>query len=608
MQLLREAEAGDIGFLREGVRALAQILMEVDAPAREHGPEQRTGYRDQDWETHVRTIELTIPKLRTGSRSHSVLHARWLAEKALCAVVAQSCAEGVSTRRIDDVAEAMGLQSISPHQINRICAELDEVVNAWRNRPLDTHPYVFVWVDTLAIKVREAGRIADSAVVVATAVNAEGQREIIGLDIGSAPGGPVDDLVWTAFLRGLTARGASGTRLVVSEARLGLKAAIPQGAVWQRCQTHLLRDLLTSVPRPAQPMVALLVKTIFAQERPQDIWAQLERVVTQLREADLADAAELLVEAAPDVLTYTAFPREVWKKIWSTNPQQRLHREIRRRIDVVEVFPDRDAVIRLVGAVLVEQHDEWAKARRYVSPQALHASRHAIINCPDVKEAHTQLLRNRAAAIKDEVERSLAAHSMGRGPGEPSRTAPGDSAFPHAVAPSEVTYHLKELPPSRAASPARNGTARQKPRTIRRGGRGNMAKRRRASLTGYIDDVMDDTKDFFDDIIDRARDVEEDTRNALSRAIESNDDDDDDDDDDKPSVKRVISPVTTVAGSAAGLASAGDMAKMVSAVADLTKTVNDLARLIAPLTGLTERLGGGLAGAGAGGLKLPGQP
>jgi putative transposase len=608
LQLLREAEAEDIGFLREGVRVLAQTLMEIETPGQrgEYAPERRTGYREQDRQTPVRTIELTVPTLHTGSRSHPVPQTRWLVEKALCAVVAQCCAEGVSTRRVDGIAKAMGLQNVATHQINRICVKLDEVVNAWRNRPLDTHPYVFVWVDTLAIKVREAGRIVNSAVLVATAVNAEGKREIIGLDIGFPPDGTVDDLVWRAFLRGLTARGMSGTRLVVSEARLGLKAAL-QGAVWQRCRTHFLRDLLTSVPSSAQPMVALLVKTIFAQQRPQDVWAQLERVVTQLSAADLAGAAELLVEAAPDVLTYTGFPREVWNKIWSTNPQQRLHKKIRRRSDVMEVFPDRDAVIRLIGAMLIEQHDEWARARRYVRHEALRMSQRAVIDRTSVKEAHTQLLRNRAVAIEYEAGDFLAAHSTERGPGELSHTAPGDSALAHPVGPSGVTHYLKELPPSRAAFPAWGGMARQNHKTTPRGGRRRMAKRR-TSLIGYIDDIMDDTKDFFDDIIDRARDVEHDMRDTFSRALEVRDDEDD-----EPSVEKLVSPVTDVAGSATGLAgsatglaTASDMAKMMAAVADLTRTVNDLAKLIAPLTGLTEKLGGGLPGTG--GLKLPGQP
>lgn len=386
--LRKQLDGGENDLLREMVREFAQRLMaaEVDAVVGagwgEVSPDRvnhRNGYRQRDFDTRVGTIELAIPKLRQGSYFPDwLLDPRRRAEKALVAVVAECYVRGVSTRRVDGLVKTLGIESLSKSQVSRMAAELDETVAEFRNRPLDAGPYTYVWMDALTQKVREGGRIVNVAVVIAVGVNADGHREVLGLDVITTE----DGAGWLAFLRGLIARGLSGVSLVISDAHVGLVDAIAStlpGATWQRCRTHYMRNLLTKVPKSAQAMVATLVRTIFAQPDATSTWAQHARVVDQLAE-QFPDAAEHLAEAGPDVLAFTGFPKEHWKQIWSNNPQERLNKELRRRTDVVGIFPNRDAVVRLVGAVLAEQHDEWAVARRYMGAEGLAKARLRVID------------------------------------------------------------------------------------------------------------------------------------------------------------------------------------------------------------------------------------
>jgi transposase-like protein len=284
----------------------------------------------------------------------------------------------VSTRRVEGLVHTLGIESLSKSQVSRMAKELDAEVGAFRARPLDGGPYTYVSLDAMTQKVREHGRIVNVAVVIAVGVNAEGHREVLGVDVITTE----DGAGWLAFLRGLVARGLAGTTLVISDAHPGLVDAVRStltGATWQRCRTHFMRNLLTRVPRSAQAVVATLVRTIFAQPDAASVWEQHARVVEQLTERFPA-AAELLAEAGADVLAFTALPKEHWRQIWSNNPQERLNKELRRRTDVVGIFPNRDAVIRLVGSVLAEQHDEWAVVRRYMSAESLAKARLHLID------------------------------------------------------------------------------------------------------------------------------------------------------------------------------------------------------------------------------------
>ena len=370
--------------LREMVRAFAQKMMDAEVEVRcgagygEVSPDRvnsRNGYRMREWDTRTGTVELAIPKLRAGSYFPSFLEHRRRAERALASVVATSYLLGVSTRRVEKLAASLGVVGLSKSQVSVMAAELDELTASFRNRPLDAGPYAFVWIDALTQKVREGGRTVNVHCLIATGVNAEGYREILGIDVTSSE----DGAGWLAFLRGLAARGLAGVQLVISDDHTGLVnaiAAVLPGASWQRCRAHYARNLATKVPKAAQPWVSTLVRTIFEQPDAASVRAQHAQVVAAL-EAKFPAAAAHLDAARDDILAFTAFPREIWRQIWSNNPQERLNKEIRRRTDVVGIFPGRDAIIRLVGAVLAEQNDEWTESRRYMGLEILAACRKA---------------------------------------------------------------------------------------------------------------------------------------------------------------------------------------------------------------------------------------
>jgi transposase-like protein len=392
--LRKQLEDADVDLLREMLATFIQTLMSAEADALCGAPygersvervNRRNGYRERDFDTRAGTIELLLPKLRSGSYFPGwLLEPRRRAERALVAVVAECYVKGVSTRRVDGLIKTLGIEGISKSKVSEMAKSLDEQVAAFRSRPLDAGPYTYLWMDALALKCREGGRVANVAAVVATAVNADGHREILGLDVLTSE----DGAGWTVFLRDLVARGLSGVRLVISDDHPGLVGAVEAvlpGASWQRCRTHFMRNLLTRVPKGAQGMAATLVRSIFAQPSAQEVQAQLERVTDQLQRS-FPDAAELLVSAGPDITAFASLPVEHWRQIWSNNPQERLNREIRRRTDVVGIFPNRPAIIRLVGAVLAEQHDEWAVCRRYMSRESLAKARMAVIDGDNVGE------------------------------------------------------------------------------------------------------------------------------------------------------------------------------------------------------------------------------
>jgi putative transposase len=377
--LRKQLESASPDLLRAMVQEFAEALMGAEADALcgaaygERSPERlniRNGYRERGWDTRVGTIELQIPKLRTGSYFPDwLLQPRRRAEQAFVSVIADAYLAGVSTRRVEKLVQQLGVERMSRSRVSRLAKSLDQTVADFRSRPLDGAPYPYLTLDALVVKCREGGRTVSVCVVHAVAVNKDGFRESLGLDVVTSE----DGTAWLAFLRSLVARGLSGVELATSDAHPGLVDAIQAtlpGVAWQRCRTHAMRNLLTRVPKSAQSFVATMVRTIFAQPDAGTVREQHARIVDQLADR-FPEAAALLDEARDDLLAFTSFPKEHWRQLWSTNSLERLNKEIRRRTDVVGIFPDRPSIVRLVGAVLAEQHDEWQVARRYMSAESV---------------------------------------------------------------------------------------------------------------------------------------------------------------------------------------------------------------------------------------------
>jgi putative transposase len=378
VDVLRKGEDPEADFLQDGVRWLVQELMEAEISAQigagryERTPErttQRNGYRTRPWDTRVGTLELAIPKLRSGTYFPSWLEARKRGEQALISVVAEAYVQGVSTRKVEALVQTLGIAGISKSEVSRMVASLDAQASAFRTRRLDAD-YPYIWVDARYEHVREDHRVQSMAVVIAYGVRADGVREVLGVDIGLRE----DVVVWREFLQGLVARGVRGVKLVISDAHLGLKQAITEvflGAAYQRCRVHFMRNLLARVPKSAQAMVAATVRTIFDQPDRATAEAQLLQVVEALTER-FPTVTELLLDAEGEILTFYDFPPEHRRQVYSTNPLERLNKELKRRSAVVGIFPNRQAVLRLFGALLAEQNDEWLVAgHRYMSEISL---------------------------------------------------------------------------------------------------------------------------------------------------------------------------------------------------------------------------------------------
>jgi putative transposase len=374
-------------LMRELLTTFVNALLSADADAvcgaayNARTPERvnsRNGYRHRDLDTRVGTVDVAIPKLRAGTYFPEwLLERRRRAEAALTSVVATCYLLGVSTRRMDKLVQSLGITGLSKSQVSVMAKDLDAHVADFRGRPLDAGPYTFVAADALTMKVREGGRVRNVAVMVATAVNADGHREVLGVQVATGETGAG----WLGFFRDLVARGLSGVALVTSDAHAGLVEAIAAtlpGASWQRCRTHYSANLMATCPKAAWPGVKAMLHSVYDQPDTDAVHAQFDKLLDTVA-GSLPAVHDHLDAARADILAFTAFPREVWRQIWSNNPNERLNREIRRRTDVVGIFPDRDAIIRLVGAVLAEQHDEWAEGRRYLGLDVLARSRLTLV-------------------------------------------------------------------------------------------------------------------------------------------------------------------------------------------------------------------------------------
>jgi putative transposase len=370
-------KSADADLLREMVEFAAQRLMELEVESltgAAHGERSRerinhrNGYRERDWETRAGTVELRIPKLRKGSYFPAFLEPRRMAEKALAAVIQEAYVQGVSTRSVDELVKAMGMTGISKSQVSRLCSEIDDKIGAFLDRPLEGD-WPYLWLDATYVKVRQNGRIVSVAVIVAVAVNSDGRREVLGMTVGASEA----ETFWTAFLRTLARRGLRGVKLVISDAHEGLKAAVAKvlHASWQRCRVHFMRNVLAHAGKQGRRVVAAFIATAFAQEDAETARSQWRQVADQIR-PKVAKLATLMDEAETDVLAFMSFPKDHRPKIHSTNPLERLNGEIKRRTEVVGIFPNEDAITRLVGAILLEQNDEWAVQRaRYMTLETI---------------------------------------------------------------------------------------------------------------------------------------------------------------------------------------------------------------------------------------------